>query len=218
MRQALTVAAFCFVLVLQGCGLKTSFGGSIPTEGNQSSSGGSGSQPVSRKAFLWTEEATSSHYDVGLEWSVHGGDWEDVDGVDQGSVPFASVPLIDDDLEKVIDVDVTSYVARFGADFRFNQRGGTSYEFHSRESFETTKRPRLVVERGAQVILYEALADTTINRSLSTSRGAFPTLSTADGFLLRFDVTLDASVTKVSVRLTSTNMQYGDQFLELYRP
>ncbi|MEK7356286.1 MAG: hypothetical protein AAB250_07540 [Bdellovibrionota bacterium] len=223
--QALPLILLIAASPLQGCSvLKTTFGGSKATDDNRTSSSGPEPLPDSilnqAALFTWTEEATRTHYDLalGLRWQHNLGDWLDANGEEQGSVPFASVTLVDDDTEKVIDINVTTFVSRYGADFMFNRSLGSSYTFHSREAADPSKRPQLIVEKSASVFTYDPAADTSLDNSSLASRGCEPTLNTADGFLVRFDFIPDAQVTRVTLRLHATTMQYGGQFLELYRP
>ena len=169
--------------------------------------------------FTWTEDATRSFFNDALElpWAVEMGAWRDRNGTAQGTLPFASLAFVDQPEEQVVRWDVTELVREHGADFLIKRSGGTNVRFHSRESADAAKRPRLIVSRPQGLQTYAPTADTSLNSTTAKSLGGSDTLSSTGPILIKFDVAADPTVVRVELELTATTEQFGNQTLEVFR-
>lgn len=167
----------------------------------------------------WTEDATQSSYNgaLRLPWASSLGTWRDTAGTAQGTLAFASTPVIDRAEEQVVQWDVTNLVRAGKADMLIRRSGGTSFKFYSREATDATKRPRLIVWKDGEVYRYNAAADATLSSSTDDSLGKSSTLSTANGFLIKFNVGGDTGIQRAVLELTATTSQYGNQTLSVFR-
>jgi hypothetical protein len=168
----------------------------------------------------WTEDTTRIYYNQAqrLIWANNLGDWRDADGIAQGTKPFASVAVVDTNVEQVVNIDVTALVVKHGASMRINRSGGTSFTFHSREASNSSKRPVLMVTKNGVTTPLQAVADASMNASSLYSGGSSATLSTASGFMIRFGQKADSTIQKAVLRLTATATQYGNQTLNVFKP
>lgn len=186
---------------------------------NAGGSGGCPEEQCEPELFTWTEDTASrTHFNgaLELEWENNLGDWLDANGALQGSSPFASLDVVDDDKEKVVAFNVTSMVQSNAADFRINHEGGIAFFYYSREASDSAKRPVLVVARGAQTTTLQAEADTFVTKSTSSPQGLTDQLNGTDGVLIRFAQSADPSITKATLQLTAAK-QYGNQTLQVFK-
>ncbi len=118
--------------------------------------------------------ATRDFYNRGaqLPWRNFMGDWDDINGVAQGDAAFASVSMIDDDVDEYIEWDVTGLVQSWlDGDFPNlgmllrNTSSGATYRFYSREHPVAVERPELVVTTASGTTVLPPHADTYIASS-----------------------------------------------------
>jgi hypothetical protein len=152
---------------------------------------------VAAPTFAWAETATWAAYDgkLGLAWKTPGGDV---------GAPVASVSLTDDDKPGWISIAVPAG----GADFIVKRTGGLNFAFTSREHATAALRPQFVLANGT---VLNPVADASLSSSTAMSLGTKADLSTAGGFLIRFN-TSEAG----TLRLYST-AEYGSQTLTFSR-
>jgi len=177
------------------------------------------SAPAERVSQDWTEDATRTYYNAALKlpWGATMGTWRDRTGAAQGTLPFASTPVVDRASEQVVQWDVTSLVRANRADMMVRRVGGTNIKFHSGEAADAAKRPRLVVWKDGQVYRYAPTADTSLNSTTDSSLGNSTVLSTTGGFLIKFNVGADSGIQRAVLEMTATTEQYGNQTLNVFK-
>src|SRR5205823_2934704 len=101
--------------------------------------------------------ATCGYFNVSgrVSWRHRKGDWKDVNGVEQGSVPFASASIASNDGSRVFVWDVTRLARSWVHEPDTNTGmllaslpggGRGDVFFHSREADDPKTRPHLVLE------------------------------------------------------------------------
>lgn len=164
----------------------------------------------------WNESATWKQFNSKLElnWANKGGDWIDSKGVEQGTDPFASIRLKDDDLPGTVELDITDLILESGkAEIVLKRTGGANFRFHSRQS--KTGRPQLRLGDGS--LVYPS-ADVSLNKTTFKSSGKDKTLNTTGTIYIRFDLPLGRLPGRAVLVLTSTGVEYGDQTLSVFLP
>lgn len=147
---------------------------------------------------------------AGLAWTNIMGDWTDATGADQGTAPFATVGVSDNNTPEWYSWDVLSLVQGW-ADGTWPNKGfvlladGGPFDFASKEHAQAGERPELVVESSLGTDSFEPAADAHVNSSTYQGFGDEVTLrvGTDSNVFLRFDLTsLDgADVTSATLRL-----------------
>lgn len=159
--------------------------------------------------------ATRDFYNRGglLAWDNLLGDWRDIDDVLQGSNPYATTLIVDDDQPGEIQWDVTSLVGAWVDRSQRNQgmllritSGGPSYRFRSREYPVPGERPKLEIVTSTNTFVLSPEADTYVAASTFQGFGDSEELrvSPSQNMLLRFDLTgIDpgADVTQATLSL-----------------
>lgn len=166
--------------------------------------------------------ANHTYYNRGgqLPWRHREGDWRDADGVPQGNKPLAVALLAVHSEPQAIQWDITAVVRDWVAGkvrhkglLLRNTRGEGAFIFHSREAGDIASRPQLVVVTGGQPRVFEAVADTYLERSTYRGQGHSTSLR-VNGVLpalVRFDLSSlsqGETIEKATLRLV-TFKQYG---------
>ena len=156
--------------------------------------------------------ATRQYYNRGalLPWRNELGDWADSTGADQGSVPFASAPVPDDNTPAWVEWDVTDLVQGF-ADGDWPHKGFVltsepgPYVFASREHAVAGEQPQLVVVTSSGTDTLAAEADVYTDRSTFQGYGDAGTLRIDDDAVTLVRFGLDAyagqAITSATLRL-----------------
>ena len=181
-------------------------------------------------------EPTGRHCDyfnrgAWIRWRHRHGDWKDARDTEQGQVPFAKASVRATDNGRIVTWDVTTLVqgwltgkyvnAGLLAAGAVEQRGGVA-TFHSREAaaIETRRRLNVVLVDGTTRHL-SPTADTTLDCSTVYGLGRRSTISAGTGrrLLMQFDLSKlqGVRVSKATLELTTTNKQFGDTTVDLFR-
>ncbi|MEM7235345.1 MAG: DNRLRE domain-containing protein [Planctomycetota bacterium] len=157
-----------------------------------------------------------------LPWTHRLGDWVDARGREQGSKPYASTTVEDDDKPKFVEWDVTELVSDWISGKSPNQGfflrrvdGKGNFVFGSRESPDDRQRPALVLVTANGETALAPATDTFLDGSTYRSKGRATELRVADtplNTLLRFDLSgiNDAGkIQSASLRLWCTRMYGG---------
>jgi len=143
--------------------------------------------------------ATKVYYNRGaqLPWRNREGDWRDAEGMQQGTKPFAVATIGIQKDAQPIEWDVTVLVRDWvagkvrnkGVLLRNTKNTGT-YVFHSREVVEAKDRPQLVLTMNGKPRIFEAVADTYLDRSTYGALGNSQTIKINGTLpaLIRFDL------------------------------
>jgi len=164
---------------------------------------------------------------AGLPFRNQLGDWADADGIEQGSVPFATTEVDDDDAQGWQTWDVTSLVQGW-AEGTWPNKGmlmranGGPFEFASKEYGVAAERPELVIE--TDVMTHQLLPEADAHVSSSTYQGFGDAeelrLGPSNHSLLRFDLSAleGEAVTSATLRLFK-RADFGGQAVpvEVYR-
>ena len=153
--------------------------------------------------------ATRDYYNRAglLAWDNFLGDWADLNGDLQGSVPYASVAMVDDDTPEMIEWDVTSLLQEWVDGTSPNQgffvrlvAGDSTYRFRSREHSVPAERPQLLVVTGAGSDTLAPVADTYVASSTFQGFGDADRLEVAStrNSMLRFDLSAIPAGTTIS--------------------
>jgi hypothetical protein len=177
--------------------------------------------------------ATCDYFNRGaqIRWRYRLGDWKDAQGTERGEVPFAEASVGPTDRGRVVTWDVTALVQGWLMGKYLNsgllaaaakgRRAGVAV-FHSREAAGVDSHPRLilVLPDGTTQHLSPS-ADTTLDCSTVYSLGSKDTISaSADRrLLMQFDLTKleGVRVSKATLELVTTDKQYGDTVIDLFR-
>ena len=173
--------------------------------------------------------ATRDYYNraARLPWNNRLGDWVDVRGQKQGSLPYASTVVEDDDQPKAVEWTLTELVTEWLAGKARNQGillrptdGRGNFVFASREHAEMRHRPALVIRGARAEITLEATADLFLDGSTYRSNGKTDTLRVADTplhALLRFDLSAAkaaGAIRSATLRLWCSK-QYGGSSMRI---
>jgi len=161
-----------------------------------------------------------------LKWKNYMGDWSDKNDTAQGSVAFSEATVVDDDLEKMIEWDVTSLVSKWTSNEFQNKgfflritQGGGSYRFHSKEAADNTKKPILVISTASETKYLLPIADTYITPSSYKSFGdaVSLSLSTNKPVLIRFDLQGITAINSAKLQLVTHSQSGGTGSVGIYR-
>jgi hypothetical protein len=157
-----------------------------------------------------------------LPWDHFMGDWADADGTPQGTVPYATASLPDDDTPGPHTWNVTSLVREWtsGAPnqgFMLRQTGGAGpFDFYSKEHPVAAERPQLTVNTSAGTFMLTPEADTHLDSSTYQGFGDDTRLRIAENpTLLRFDLSsipTGATIGSATLQLWSY-AEYGSSSL-----
>ena len=191
----------------------------------------SSAQP--RPLYDGADGATCEYFNLGarIAWRQKQGDWRDASGTAQGSVPYSQVLVRSSDTGRIVKWNVTSLVQGWLTGAIPNagvlisgvrdQPPGTAV-FHSREAVNPALRPSLVIELQDSVTRrLTPIADTTLDCSTVTSIGSQDTTTAGADRRLLIQFDLDAlkgtRVSKATLELATTDRQYGDTMLGVFR-
>lgn len=177
--------------------------------------------------------ATCDYFNRGawIRWRHRHGDWKDARDTEQGDVPFAEASVRAADNGRIVTWDVTTLVqgwltgkyinAGLLATGAVEQRGGVA-TFHSREAAAIETHPSLnVVLVDGTTRHLSPTADTTLDCSTVYGLGLRSTISAGTGrrLLMQFDLSKlqGVRVSKATLELTTTNKQFGDTTVDLFR-
>lgn len=175
-----------------------------------------------------SQGANREYYNSGasFKWQNYLGDWADKNAQPNGSLPYDTVTVQDQDSQQRITLDATQLVQGWLSTEFYNQgfylrnASNGKVTFHSRESNDSSQHPTLLIETNMGSYQLEAFADTTIKRSTYRCSGHLPELSAIDPVLLQFDfsaIAANETVLSADLVLHTTENQYGNATLELYR-
>lgn len=199
--------------------------------------GGSGDWPLEPVACGQFAEGTEAADDgvtrdfynraAGLPFRNQLGDWADLDGTEQGSVPFASTGVADDGSMGWQTWDVTSLVQGWASSTWPNKgmlvrADGGPFGFASKEHGQASERPQLVVVTDVTTHQLSPEADAHVNASTYQGFGDAVELrvSPSANTLLRFDLSAleGQAITSATLRLFKV-ADFGGQTVavEVYR-
>ncbi len=170
--------------------------------------------------------ATRDFYNraAGLAWDNLMGDWADANGVQQGSAPYATATLPDDNSPGPHTWDVTGLVDDWHSGtpnqgFILRQTGGSGpFDFYSKEHGVAAERPKLTVATSAGAFELSPTADTHLDSSTYQGFGDDTRLRIAENpTLVRFDlsaVPAEATINSATLQLWSY-AEYGSSALEV---
>ena len=156
-----------------------------------------------------------------LPWRNFMGDWRDSLGTSQGEAAFAVTTVVDNDIARFVEWNVTGMVqAWFDGDLRRSGfflrsvEGGGTFDFRSREYADSGQHPQLVVVTAQGTTTLPPEADSYLDTSTYTSLGDEERMrvsTSPNNALLRFDLgSFDAGTTVVSAILRLyTYQQFG---------
>ncbi len=174
------------------------------------------------------------YFDVAakLAWQHKRGDWRDAKNVEQGAVPFAETLVQDTDKSRMVSWDVTS-LAQAWIDEIFPNDGilirsvpgkaGGVIDFHSREADEIKLRPTLMLTfvDGKHDFAFPS-ADSFLSCSSVQVMGDRKVLKAGpdENLVMRFELPPQVKgrkLAKAALQFVTTNIQYGDSMLGVYR-
>ena len=187
----------------------------------------------SPRLYDGADGATCDYFNFGaqISWRHKQGDWRDAADKAQGESPFAQTLVRSSDTGRVVKWNVTSLVHGWLAGPYPNagmliagvrdQPLGTAV-FHSREAADPAVRPSLVIEsQDGFTRRLAPFADTTLACSTVYSIGSQETLTVGANrtLLMQFDLSAlkGVRVAKATLELTTTDHQYGDTMLGVFR-
>ncbi|MFC2171434.1 DNRLRE domain-containing protein [Acidobacteriota bacterium] len=173
--------------------------------------------------------ATRDYYNRGgyLPWDNYMGDWSDAADVPQGSIPFSTANIIDNDTSRYIEWDVTGLCQAWVDGLCQNQgmllrwvTGAGPFNFRSKEHSDPNEHPELVITIAAGTDTYPPEADTYLDSSTYQSLGHTDRLrvGTTSPTLLRFDLSAIApgtAITQATLRLFTYAPQYGGSSMDI---
>ena len=180
---------------------------------NKSDAGGSNVK-IELNLNNWDESATWRQFNSDLElvWINAGGDWADANGEEQGTQPFATVDIVDDNQPGAVEINVLPVINKTNAaDFFIRRVGGVNYVFKSREVGEGG--PTLTLNGDT---ILSPVVDTYLNNTTVRARGGLDWLATNGSILIRFDLPDGLEITEATLKLESTGAEYGNQTLQVY--
>jgi hypothetical protein len=169
---------------------------------------------------------------VRVPWRNRLGDWKDANGQEQGTAPFAQATVRDLDEVQVVEWDVTQLVGGWlnGA----YQNGGLliaaardrqpgAAHFFSREADDPSSRPALLLEfadETRQSIVPSADANLSCSTAKALGKDKLIKAWKDGTILIRFELGPSKGTSplrKATLRLTTTDRQYGETTLGIYR-
>lgn len=178
--------------------------------------------------------ATCDYFDVAakLSWKHRRGDWRDAKGDEQGAVPFAEAHVQDTDKSRTVSWDVTELAQAWVNESLPNDgvlirsvpgKAGGVIDFHSREAAELKMRPTLLLAfaDGKDHFTF-ASADSFLSCSSVQAAGARTVLKAGrdENLVMRFELPPEVKrrrLAKAILQLVTTNIQYGESMLGVYR-
>ena len=173
--------------------------------------------------------ATCDYFNRGawIRWRHRHGDWKDARDTEQGDVPFAEASVRPADNGRIVTWDVTTLVqgwltGKYIIATGYGQVRARRWTFHSREAAAIETRPSLnVVLVDGTTRHLSPTADTTLDCSTVYGLGRRSTISAGTGrrLLMQFDLSKlqGVRVSKATLELTTTNKQFGDTTVDLFR-
>lgn len=191
---------------------------------------------LAQTAYLYDVQggATCDYFDVAarLRWQNQRGDWKDANGVEQGAVPFAELPVRDTDKSRVVSLDLTNLaqgwilgkIPNDGLLIRpVPGKAGGLIVFHSREADQVQLRPTLMLTfaDGKDDFLFPS-ADAFLNCTTVKPLGAEKVIKAGpdDNLAMRFELppeTRGRRLTQATLHMVTTGTRYGDSVLGAYR-
>ena len=142
--------------------------------------------------------ATRDYYNraARLPWTNLMSDWRDADGTSQGTVPYTTTVMVDDDIPSPHSWDVTALVSEWRSGVP-NQglllralSGSSTFDIHSREYAVSERRPALNLSTSAGPYSLQPVADTKLESATYQGLGDEPAMRIdANPVLIRFDLT-----------------------------
>jgi len=151
-------------------------------------------------AAKWDDRsATRDYYNAQakLPWDKRLGDWKDIEGKNWGDVPYATTAIVRQPINDKVRFNVTSMVNSWASSGYKNEgfflrglRGGSTVNFHSRESTKLASRPQLIVNTNLSDYNFTSNADTYLHASTASALGTqgFIKIGRSGHALISFDL------------------------------
>jgi Polysaccharide lyase 14/Disaggregatase related repeat len=133
------------------------------------------------RAAKWDDRsATRDYYNAPakLPWDKRLGDWKDVKGKNWGDAPYATAAIVKQPANDKVRFNVTSMVNSWASSGYKNEgfflrglRGGSTVNFHSRESTQQASRPQLIIKTNLSSYTFTSNADTYLATSTASALG-----------------------------------------------
>ena len=182
-------------------------------------------------SFERNDGANREHYNraAALPWKNFMGDWCDANDIAQGNAAFAIARIVDDDLPKPIEWNVTELAKGWIKGGFPNQGmllrvvdGRGPIIFGSRENKIAALRPKLLLVGANGTVRLDPVADTYLTKSTYRSQGQAELLrvsATPDHLLIRFDLNPANGLGAISEAklILQTTKQYGSTRIGVFR-